>query len=160
MSIVGKDDHNQKQVITILTDEKFCSLYGLKLEAGRFFNLADTSSVSGSIPKGQRNAKSVVNEKLVQELGFPSAEAALGKTFWIGMNGWNAEIVGVVVDFNISSLHEVIKPTLITQFLPFCDKLNIKIRAGRDIPALLSKINAGYKKVYPSGIFEFNFLDQ
>ncbi len=76
------------------------------------------------------------------------------------MDGWHAEIVGVVADFNISSLHEVIKPTLITQFLPYCDKLNIKIQAGTDIPALVSKINAGYKKAYPSEIFEFNFLDQ
>jgi len=147
-------------VITILTDEKFCSLYELKLKAGRFFNIADTSSVSGSVPKGQQYAKSVVNEKLVRELGFPSPEAALGKTFWIGMDGWNAEIVGVVADFNISSLHEAIKPTLITQFLPYCDKLNIKIQAGTDIPAVISKINVSYKKAYPSGIFEFNFLDQ
>src|ERR1051326_7942744 len=25
---------------------------------------------------------------------------------------------------------------------------------------MISKINASYKKVYPSGVFEFNFLDQ
>jgi len=160
MSVVGKDDPNQKQVTTIMTDEKFCSLYGLKLKAGRFFSLADTGSVSESIPRDQRYAKSVVNEKLIQELGFESAQAALGKRFWIGMNGWHAEIVGVVHDFNISSLHEAVKPTLITQFLPFSDKLNIKIQAGTDIPAIISNINAAYKKAYPSGIFEFNFLDQ
>jgi putative ABC transport system permease protein len=160
MSVLGKDDPNQKSVTTIMTDEKFCSLYGLKLKAGRFFNIADTGAVSQSVPEGQRYAKSVVNEKLIQELGFPSAEAALGKRFWIGMNGWYAEIVGVVADFNISSLHEAIKPTLITQFLPFSDKLGIKIQGGTDIPAMISKINASYKKVYPSGIFEFNFLDQ
>jgi ABC-type antimicrobial peptide transport system permease subunit len=160
MSVIGKDDPGQKSVTTIMTDDKFCSLYGLKLKAGRFFNKADTGSVSRSIPEGQRYAKSVVNEKLIQELGFPSPEAALGKRFWIGMNGWNAEIVGVVADFNISSLHEAIKPTLITQFLPFCEKVSIKIQAGTDIPVMISKINASYKKVYPSGIFEFNFLDQ
>ena len=76
------------------------------------------------------------------------------------MNGWHAEIVGVVADFNISSLHEAIKPTLITQFVPFCEKVNIKIQAGTDVPALLSKVNTSYKQAYPSGIFEFNFLDQ
>ena len=160
MSVVGKDDPNQKRVTTIMTDEKFCSLYGLKLKAGRFFNLADTGSVSGSIPRGQQYAKSVVNEKLVQALGFESPQAALGKKFWIGMNGWNAEIVGVVADFNIGSLHEAIEPTLITQFLPFCDKLNIKIQAGTDIPSVISTINTAYKKAYPSGIFEYSFLDQ
>jgi putative ABC transport system permease protein len=160
MSVAGKDDPNQKQVITIMTDDKFCLLYGLKLKAGRFFNITDTGAVSGSLPEGRRFAKSVVNEKLIQELGFESSQAALGKRFWIGMNGWNAEIVGVVSDFNISSLHEAIKPTLITQFLPFCEKVSIKIQAGTDVPAVISKINASYKKVFPSGIFEFNFLDQ
>lgn len=160
MSVVGKNDPNQKSVTTIMTDDKFCSLYGLKLKAGRFFNIADTSAVSRSIPEGQRYAKSVVNEKLIQELGFESPETALGKRFWIGMNGWYAEIVGVASDFNISSLHEAIKPTLITQFLPFCEKVSIKIQAGTDVPALITKINMSYKKVYPSGIFEFNFLDQ
>ncbi|MDX2046234.1 MAG: FtsX-like permease family protein [Chitinophagaceae bacterium] len=160
MSLIGNDDPNRKPVTTIMTDEKYCSVYGLKLKAGRFFNLADTGAVSSSIPEGQRYAKSVVNEKLVRELGFESAEAALGKRFWIGMNGWWAEIVGVVADFNISSLHEAIKPILITQFLPFAERLNIKIQAGSDVPALISKIQGAYKKVYPSGIFEFNFLDQ
>jgi len=160
MSVVGQSDPNQKGVTTIMTDDKFCSLYELKLKAGRFFNISDTSAVSQSIPEGQRFPKCVVNEKLVQELGFQSTQAALGKRFWIGMMNWNAEIVGVVADFNVGSLHEAITPTLVTQFLPFCNKVSIKIQAGADIPATISKINAGYKKAYPSGIFEFNFLDQ
>jgi hypothetical protein len=159
MSVVGKEDPNRKSVTTIMTDEKYCSVYGLKLKAGRFFNLADTASVSRSIPEGQRYARSVVNEKLIQELGFESNESALGKRFWIGMNGWQAEIVGVVEDFNTMSLHEAIKPTLITQFLPFTEKVNIKIQAGTDVSVAVSRIQGGYKKAYPSGIFEFNFLD-
>ncbi|MEP7110138.1 MAG: FtsX-like permease family protein [Ferruginibacter sp.] len=160
MSVVGREDANRKQVTTIMTDDKFCSLYGLQLKAGRFFNIADTNAVSESLPEGQRFPKSVVNEKLVSELGFESPQAALGKRFWIGMNGWTAEITGVVADFNIGSLHETIKPTLITQYLPFCEKIGIKIEAGADIPATISKINTSYKKVFPQGIFEFSFLDQ
>jgi ABC-type antimicrobial peptide transport system permease subunit len=66
----------------------------------------------------------------------------------------------VVADFTISSLHEAIKPTLITQYLPYAEKVNIKIQAGVNIPSVITKINESYKKAYPSGIFEFNFLDQ
>ena len=160
MSIVGKNDPAQKEVTTIMTDEKFCSLYDLKLKAGRFFTTSDTSSVSSSIPEGQRIAKCVVNEKLIQELGFTSDDAAIGKSFWTGLMGWQAEIVGVVKDFNINSLHEAIKPTLITQYLRFCEKANIRLQAGTDVPAVISKINSAYKTAYPSGIFEFSFLDQ
>ena len=160
MSVVGKEDPNRKHVTTIMTDDKFCALYELKLMAGRFFNTADTSAISSSLPIGQRIARSVVNEKLIRELGYASPEAALGKKFWIGMNGWNAEIVGVVKDFNVNSLHQAVEPTLITQFLPFCDKASIKIQAGTDVPAVISKINSAFKTAYPSGIFEFSFLDQ
>ena len=116
--------------------------------------------MSRLLPENQRIAKSVVNEKLIKELGFESAQASLGKRFWIGMDGWHAEIVGVVADFNIGSLHEAIKPTLITQYLPYCENANVKIQAGADVPSVISKINAGYKNVFPSGVFEFNFLDQ
>jgi len=34
MSIIGEKDPNQKHVTTIMTDDKFCSLYGLQLKAG------------------------------------------------------------------------------------------------------------------------------
>jgi ABC-type antimicrobial peptide transport system permease subunit len=144
----------------ILTDDKFCSLYKMHLKAGRFFTLADTAAVSESLPNGQRFPKCVVNEKLISELGFQSIQSALGKRFWIGMNGWYAEIIGVVSDFNINSLHEAIKPTLITQYLSVCNNVSIKIKAGSDIPSAVTKINAAFKTAFPSSIFEFNFLDQ
>ncbi len=160
MSLVGQKDPDQKPVTTIMTDEKFCSLYDLKLKAGRFFTIADTSAVSGSIPRGQRYPRCVVNETLVRELGFESLQASLGKRFWIGMDDWRAEIVGVVADFNIGSLHEAIRPTLVTQFLPYSEKLGIKIQGGSDVPTVISKINTAYKTAFPLGVFEYNFLDQ
>jgi len=160
MSVIGREDPNRKQVTLIISDDRFCSLYDMKLKAGRIFNQADTNAVSESIPEGQRVAKCVVNEKLIQELGFGTPDAALGKRFWFGMGEWIPEIVGVVSDFNTGSLHEAIKPTLITQYMPYCDKLSIKIKSGTDIPATISKINLAYKKVFPKGLFEFNFLDE
>ena len=160
MSLIGREDPNLKPVTTIMTDEKFCRVYGLHLVAGRFFTIEDTSAVSRSVPEDLRFPKSVVNETLVKELGFASNEEALGKRFWIGMNGWHAEITGIVTDFNTGSLHEAIKPTLITQYIPFADKVGVKIQAGTDIPGVISQINTSYKKTFPDGIFEYNFLDQ
>ena len=160
MSVVGREDPNRKQVALMMTDDRFCPMYGLQLKAGRFFNIADTAAASESLPEGQRFPKCVVNEKLVSTLGFTSNEAALGKRFWIGMNGWYPEITGVVADFNIGSLREAIKPTLITQYMPFAEKVSVKIQAGTDISVAITQINASYKKVFPDGIFEYNFLDQ
>ncbi len=160
MSVKGREDPNRKPVALIISDDKFCSVYGLQLKAGRFFTAADTVAVSESLPEGQRYPRSVVNEKLVKELGFASNEEALGKRFWIGMDGWTAEITGVVADFNIGSLHEAIKPTLVTQYVPYAQQIGIKIQAGIDLQGVISQLNTSYKKVFPSGIFEYNFLDQ
>lgn len=160
MSLTGPEDPGRKEVTTILTDDKFPSLYGLHLIAGRFFEAGDTSAVSQTIPEGQRYPRSVVNEKLIKTLGFPTAEAALGKRFWAGTDGWHPEIVGVVKDFNIGSLHQEIKPTLITQYLPYCSRASIKVAGGSDMRSTISGIEAAYAKAYPKGLFEFNFLDQ
>ena len=64
-------------------------MYGLQLKAGRFFTAAIPVQFLNSLPEGQRFPKSVVNEKLIQELGFASAEAALGKTI-LDRVGWMA----------------------------------------------------------------------
>jgi len=160
MSRVGPDDPNRKNVITILTDDKFPELYGLQLIAGRFFNINDTSAVSESIPEGKRYPKMIVNEKAITDLGFASAEEALGKRFWAGINGWNPEIAGVVKNFNVGSLHEEIKSTMVSQFLPYCEKVSIKIAGGADVRATIAEIGTAFKNANPKGIFEFNFLDQ
>jgi putative ABC transport system permease protein len=160
MSRIGSEDPNRKQVITILTDDKYPELYGLHLLAGRFYNLTDTSAASESLPEGSRFLKVVVNEKAVKELGFSSAQEALGKRFWAGINNWSPEIVGVVSDFNVGSLREEIKPTMLATHLAFCNKLSVKISAGADVPATLANLGSAFKKVYPKGVFEFNFFDQ
>jgi hypothetical protein len=160
MSTIGRDDPNRKEVTVILTDDKYCDLYNLHLQAGRFVSTEDTSLVSESLPEEKRICRSVVNEKLVSALGFKSAEDALGKRFWIGINGWHAEITGVVSNFNIGSLREAIKPTLITQFPPYANKMNIRLRAGTDMPAAITDISNAYKKVFPKALFEFSFLDE
>jgi putative ABC transport system permease protein len=159
MSHTDENDPNRKEVNTIMTDEHFCQFYGLELKAGRFLEAKDTNAISESLPEGQRFAKSVVNETLVKAMGYASNEAALGQRFFIGMNGWHAEITGVVSDFNASSLHESVKPTLITQYLPWAETTNIKLKPG-EASAALSALESAYKQAYPTEVFAFVFLDQ
>jgi putative ABC transport system permease protein len=160
MSTKGESDPDKKQVMLLIADDNYPKLYGFKLKAGRLTVASDTTAASESLPEGQRFPKVIVNEKLVQEMKFSSNEEALGKRFWIGMNGWYAEVAGVVQDFNIGSLHENIKPALIVQHDQFYDKANIKLRAGTDVPAAIEALRQSWKKTFPKGVFEFNFLDQ
>jgi ABC-type antimicrobial peptide transport system permease subunit len=159
MSRTGYEDPNRKHVVSIMSDVNYPSVYGLQLVAGKFFQASDTNAVSESLPEDKRFPKTIVNEKLIKELGFGSNEAALGQRFWAGINGWHPEIVGVVKDFNVGSLHEEIKPTLITQFMPFCDKVSIKISGG-NVRGTISEIESAFSHTFPKGLFEFNFLDQ
>ena len=160
MSRTGYEDPNRKPVTTIMTDERYPRLYGLQLIAGRFFTMADTSAASESFPEGQRYAKVIVNRKAIEQLGFGSPQEALGQRFWAGINGWNPEIVGVVNDFNVSSLHEEIKATMVGIYPPYCSKLSVKLAGGTDVSKTLGEIEKAFQSAYPKGLFEFNFLDQ
>ena len=160
MSTKGPEDPDRKSVTLLIADDHYCKMYGLRLKTGRFYVSSDSSATSESLPEGQRFPKAVVNEKLVRALGYSSNEAAIGKRFWIGINGWSAEVVGVVADFNVNSLHEDIKPTLIVQHAPFYDKVNIKIGTGADIHTTIGTLSKSWKNVFPRSVFEFNFLDE
>jgi ABC-type antimicrobial peptide transport system permease subunit len=160
MSIRDQNDPARQSVTAIMADEHYSKMYNLQLLEGRFLQAADTSAISESIPVGQRFPKVLVNEKLVKALGFKSNKAALGERFWIGMQDWRAEISGVIADFHISSLHEAIQPTFITQYNPWYDKVSIKLSAGTNTPITIANIEQSWKKTFPSGIFEFSFLDE
>ena len=159
MSRTNGDDPHRQEVTLIMADDHYCKLYGLKLLSGRFLIATDTNSISQSIPRDKQIAKVVVNETLVKSLGFESNEGALGNRFWFGMGSGYAEIVGVTADFNTSSLHEVIKPAIITQDPRTFSQAGIKIEAGSNLPETIAAIEAAWKKTYPDGIFEFKFLD-
>jgi putative ABC transport system permease protein len=160
MSRIGYDDPNRKPVVTILTDERYPEAYGLQLLAGRFYNITDTSAASESLPENSRFPKVIVNQKALTALGFTSPQEALGKRFWAGINGWHPEIVGVVKDFNVGSLHEEIKPTMLSVHFYYVNKVSVKIAAGAHVAETLGNMSSAFKTVYPKGVFEFNFLDQ
>ena len=160
ISRTDRDDPNRKHTTMILADNHFCKMYGLKLLAGRFLEASDTSHVSQALPGDKQISKVVVNEKFVRELGFKSNEEAIEKRIWFGMNSGNADIVGVVADFNTGSLHNNIGPVLITSFPGLYSQAGIKVEAGSNIPETIAAIEKAWKKVYPDGLFEFRFLDE
>lgn len=159
MSRTNGDDPNRMPVNMILTDDNFSKMYDLKLLEGRFLQTGDTSFASQTLPRDERIMRVVVNETLVRALGFESNEKALHKRFWIGMNSGNAEIMGVVADFNTSSLHEAIKPVLLMLDYRQLSQAGIKIEAGTDIPQTIASIEKAWKKIYTDGVFQFKFLD-
>ena len=72
-------------------------MYDLNLLAGRLPAEAD--------PTENEVVKTAVNETLLNKLGYGSPHEALGKHFHFGGLSGEAEIVGVVKNFNTLSLH-------------------------------------------------------
>lgn len=160
MSTTDGDDPNRKAGTWVMADDRFGPMYGLNLLAGRFLEAADTNAAAASLPVEQQILKVVVNKKCVEELGFGSPDAALGKRFWMAHSKGRAQIVGVVADFNTTSLHEAIIPTIITQGHKMHQAAGIKIEAGSDLPATIAAIGAAWGRAYPQGIFSYKFLDE
>jgi putative ABC transport system permease protein len=160
-SISTTDANNPEQhaVNVFFGDDKFCSLYGLKLLAGRFPIASDTNLVSMTIPQSEWVMKGVVNEKLLDVLNLGTAEEAVGKHFWFGITG-NMEIVGVVADFNTTSLHQAIAPVVIGQFNQTYSMTGIRIHPGSNIPETIAAIEKAWKVSYPNGVFNYKFLDE
>jgi putative ABC transport system permease protein len=160
MSATDGNDPNRHNITLLLADDRFATMYDLKLISGRFNQPSDTNYVSRSLPDAEKVSKCVVNETLVKALGLASNDQAIGTKFWFGMNNGKAEIVGVVKDFNTTSLHSAIQPTLITSLPGMYSQVGIKIHANSDLPATVAEIEKRWKRAFPNEIFQYKFLDQ
>ncbi|MCY7360359.1 MAG: ABC transporter permease [Rudanella sp.] len=104
----------------------------------------------------------LVNETLVKELGWKNPIGQRAK-FHTGDKGELAEqtVVGVVKDFHIYSLQHKIEP-LVMQ-MPYAveeqDNLYVKIKAGHAAEAL-ALLEKTYRQFEPTGVFDYQFLDQ
>jgi ABC-type antimicrobial peptide transport system permease subunit len=160
VSRISRNDPDRKPVTLILADEQYAALYKLTLKSGRFLQYSDTNRISNTLPQGQRVMQAVVNEQLVRELGFESNDAAIGQKIYTAFNEGNAEIVGVVANFHDGPLTTSITPVLITPQPGKYEMAGIRFEQLNDMPMTLEAVALAWKKVYPEGVFTFNFLDQ
>jgi putative ABC transport system permease protein len=145
---------NKKQIITILpVDGNFFSFFHIPLVAG---------SEKAYIP-GQKVENYILNEAAIKKLGFESSEKAIGTPFKI-INFGNQDIikggtiVGVVRDFNFSSLYNPIEPTIFFQNPIWQGQYLVKLAPG-DRDKGLALIGQVWNKVFADSPFDYQFLD-
>lgn len=130
-------------------DDDFARVFDLKMAAGRNFD--------GDIHSDSSQAL-LINETMARSLGYSDMSKVVGKKFsqW----GRNGQIIGVVKDFNIKSLHDRIEP-LALRFAPLgsLTRISMKIRSG-DLQATIGKIQAAYNEIDPQRPFLYSFLDE
>lgn len=138
-------------------DSHYFDLYDIELIAGRGFNEQDERRSSMTLPDKDQRFVYVINESAVKRLGFEKPDEILGKFITTGF-GINAEVVGVVKDFHIASLHKEIVPVVFTTVPFFYYEVAVKLNAAR-MTETLKAVEKSWAEVYPEGYFEFKFLD-
>ncbi|MGQ8337419.1 ABC transporter permease [Sunxiuqinia sp. A32] len=124
-------------------DDHFFDTYHVELLDGRNFregrNIDDKSFI--------------INETLAKQLGWTNP---VGKTIF---RDGNHEIVGVVKDFQISSIYEKIPPLIISKEMQsYFYTLSIALRPD-NIPETLKQIEKIWIQVIPGSSFDYFFLD-
>ena len=142
----GIDTSSKASVFHITVEPETKNIFHLQLKEGRWFR-NDNSDKKNYI----------LNETAVKELGIP--KPVIGQVFE-KKGGDTGQIIGVIKDYNFSSLYNKISPLII------CDnddelKLNffVKIAPG-NIPKAMDVIVATWKKLIPDAPFDYQFMNQ
>lgn len=133
-------------------DYDYVDFFEMRLVAGRNFSREIVSDAIAGV---------LVNETLVREFGLTDP---IGKTlqgFMPGTFQQTPTILGVVRDFNFTSLHEQIKPAVLIihpNYFARYRNVFVKIRP-QNIPATLALLKEKWLEVAPDAPFDYSFLD-
>ncbi len=131
-------------------DENYIPTLGMKLIAGRnFSNQMSTDSTAV-----------IINESAARLFGFTKP---LNRQLYRTQDDYGKQvkvyhIIGVVKDFNFSSLKDNIEPVVL-KYEEDWGALNIRI-SSNNIPALVSQIENKWKSFSPNQAFSYTFMQQ
>ena len=128
----------------------FPQTLGVKLASGRFF----------SKDFGTDSAAVLINEAAVRLLGLK--EPVVGQYILqpAGPQQFDRyQIIGVMKDFNITSMHKAIDPVCFSVLFPGGGDQFASVRlSGKNLPATLAEIEKKWKEFTPSQPFEYEFF--
>jgi putative ABC transport system permease protein len=137
-------------VVGTFIDQDFPGVYGLELVAGQPFYEGMTVPDSGDVPI-------MVNETLVQTLGFSSNEEAVGERITAMRTVY--VVKGVYEDFQWSSAHQE-REAVLFHFAPDGSGGNISMKVStRELPETIAAVEKVYKSLFPGNPFNYYFAD-
>jgi putative ABC transport system permease protein len=133
---------------TMYVDDHYVPTLGMRMVKGRNFDINEFPSDSAAI---------ILNEAAAQMLGYKDPITQLLYRPTDSMKSTAMHVVGVVKDFNFSSMHAKVGP-MILQFADNRGKMAIHIKS-KDVFSTVNQIEAGWKKLAPGVPFSYTFLD-
>lgn len=145
---------DQKRAVSMQTwdvDDQYIPTLGMELIAGRNFSKQFPTDSSGII----------INEAAAKMYGF---DDPIGKNLYFirdinhPENVSTLHIVGIVKDFNFSSLRQYVSPLAL---MLGENHGNVALRIkSKDIPHLITQIEKTYKAISPGAPFDLTFMDE
>lgn len=149
----GTSMNESKRVYMNWVDESFLQTLEIKAAKGRLFSKAFPADT---------NFRMVLNETAIRQLGFGTAEQAVGKYAVIDWRGekYRYEIIGVTEDFHFQDLHLPIEPYgFQLNNEPQFNYMIAHANSG-DIKTTLKSLEATWHRLNPNEPFDYSFLDQ
>ena len=137
--LFGEDeDHfaNMKAV-----DPGYLETYGIRLKYGRGFRPSQAEREITNV---------VVNEKMTRDIGFQHPREALGQH--IRLFGKKRQIVGVIENFHVYSLHRDLFPLILHQNPDRFARAGIRLNEA-NYKKTVPKIREVFKRVFPNSLF-------
>lgn len=132
-------------------DKSFVETYDINLAAGRAFSEERaTDSTSGVL----------INEAAARNLGFSRPKHAIGMDISHAPDGSNeAEVIGVVQDFNYEPLRKSVEPLLLEIRPNAFQEVSMRLKAG-DPSEALSALKQKWQRLAPDQPFQYTFLNE
>ncbi len=138
----GKAADTKFDFVNLAMGTGFIETIGMELVEGRSFER----------DRANEQSKIVFNVTAIRMMGL---ENPIGQT--IELWGNKKQIIGVVKDFHLATLHSDIEPCFI-QIAPMLSRTMVKIQAGTEMQTL-SQIEEVYKQASAGLPLEFQFMD-
>ncbi len=144
----GEDGMKQQAFSMMNVGDDYLKTLDLKLLAGRDFLPGPNADVEDAF---------IVNEAAAKLMGW--GDNPVGKKVKFFHAEKDGQVIGMVKDFNFSSLHNRVEPLLIVKPREEGGFIHLKVK-GEDLPTTLEEIKKRWAAIDPNHPFEYFFLDQ
>lgn len=148
-SIAGGSEGESLYIRRMVVGDNFPQAYGLRLEAGRFFNGELTSDYS---------EVGLINRVAMQGYGYSDPEEVIGKTIELFGNE-SIEVIGVIEDFHQTGMHSSIDP-LVMQMDSVHRNPYMTVSIQNNIGSSVELVQENFERLFPDTPFQYTFLDQ
>jgi putative ABC transport system permease protein len=144
----GKEGMKQQSFALMFVGDDYLKTMGMKLIAGRDFTPG---------PNADKKGVFIANEAAAKLMGWE--KDPIGRKVKFFHDKEDGQVIGVVKDFNFTSLHNKVEPLLIIKADEEGGYLHLKVK-GEDLPNTLRSIQQKWARYDPYHPYEYFFLDQ